>query len=33
MEPFYKYKNVEYHWQRDLVVFGNDEVDDKHIFY
>ena len=33
MEPFYKYKNVEYYGQRDPVTFGYDEVDDKYRFY
>ena len=33
MEPFYKYKNVEYYGQRDPIVFGYDEVDDKYRHY
>ena len=33
MEPFYKYKNVEYYGQRDPIVFGYDEVDDKYRYY
>ena len=33
MEPFYKYKNVEYYGQRDPVTFGYDEVDDKYRYY
>ena len=33
MEPFYKYKNVEYYGQRDPFVFGYDEVDDRYRFY
>ena len=33
MEPFYKYKNVEYYGQRDPITFGYDEVDDKYRFY
>ena len=33
MEPFYKYKNVEYYGQRDPITFGYDEVDDKYRYY
>ena len=33
MEPFYRYKNVEYYGQRDPVTFGYDEVDDKYRYY
>ena len=33
MEPFYKYKNVEYYGQRDPFVFGYDEVDDRYRYY
>ena len=33
MEPFYKFKNVEYYGQRDPVTFGYDEVDDRYRFY
>jgi hypothetical protein len=33
MEPFYKYKNVEYYGQRDPFTFGYDEVDDRYRFY
>ena len=33
MEPFYKYKNVEYYGQRDPVTFGYDEVDDRYRYY
>ena len=33
MEPFYKYKNVEYYGQRDPETFGYDQVDDKYRFY
>ena len=33
MEPFYKYKNVEYYGQRDPYTFGYDEVDDRYRFY
>ena len=30
MEPFYRYKNVEYYGQRDPYIFGYDEADDKY---
>jgi hypothetical protein len=33
MEPFYKYKNIEYYGQRDPITFGYDEVDDKYRYY
>ena len=33
MEPFYKFKNVEYYGQRDPFTFGYDEIDDKYRFY
>ena len=33
MEPFYRYKNVEYYGQRDPITFGYDEVDDKYRYY
>jgi len=33
MEPFYKYKNVEYYGQRDPEVFGYDQVDDRYRYY
>ena len=33
MEPFYKFKNIEYYGQRDPVTFGYDEVDDKYRYY
>ena len=33
MEPFYKFKNVEYYGQRDPITFGYDEVDDKYRYY
>ena len=33
MEPFYKYKNVEFYGQRDPFVFGYDEVNDRYRFY
>ena len=33
MEPFYKYKNVEYYGQRDPETFGYDQVDDRYRFY
>ena len=33
MEPFYKYKNVEYYSQRDPITFGYDEVDDRYRYY
>ena len=33
MEPFYKFKNIEYYGQRDPITFGYDEVDDKYRYY
>ena len=33
MEPFYKYKNVEYYGQRDPEVFGYAQVDDRYRHY
>ena len=33
MEPFYKYKNVEYYGQRDPITFGYDEIDDRYRYY
>ena len=33
MEPFYKFKNIEYYGQRDPITFGYDEVDDKYRHY
>ena len=33
MEPFYRYKNVEYYGQRDPITFGYDEVDDRYRYY
>ena len=33
MEPFYKFKNIEYYGQKDPVTFGYDEVDDKYRYY
>ena len=33
MEPFYKYKNVEYYGQRDPEVFGYDQADDRYRHY
>ncbi len=33
MEPFYKYKNVEYYGQRDPITFGYDEIDDRYRHY
>ena len=33
MEPFYKFKNIEYYGQRDPITFGYDEIDDKYRYY
>ena len=33
MEPFYRYKNVEYYGQRDPDTFGYDQIDDKYRYY
>ena len=33
MEPFYKYKNVEYYGQRDPEVFGYGQADDRYRHY
>ena len=33
MEPFYKFKNIEYYGQRDPITFGYDEIDDKYRHY
>ena len=33
MEPFYKFKNIEYYGQRDPITFGYDEIDDRYRHY